>query len=171
MEIKLTLALPRDSVSVPVVRRVLRGALVTLGVDDEVTTDIEGALTEACTNVLDHAGEGDEYEVSAGIDGDVCVLEVVDRAATAFDGSLLGLADADAGAEMGRGIQLMRALVDRVEFTSRPQTGTVVHLEKALRWGEGSAGRVLTEGRPATTHGPWSQEEQSADAPEPREHA
>ena len=113
MEIKLTLALPRDSVSVPVVRRVLSGALHTLGVEPAVVHAIEVALTEACTNVLDHADEGDEYEVSAGIDGEVCVLEVVDRADTAFDGSMLGLTEADGSAEEGRGIQLMRALVDQ----------------------------------------------------------
>jgi serine/threonine-protein kinase RsbW len=166
VEIKLTLALPRDQVSVPVVRRVLRGALVTIGVLPTIVTDIEVALTEACTNVLDHTGEGDEYEVSAGIDGDVCVLEVVDRAASAFDGSLFGLVEADTGAEEGRGIQLMRALVDTVEFTNRPQTGTVVHLEKALRWADGAVGRTLSEGRPPTTQGPWSTGERLPDAPE-----
>ncbi len=168
MEIKLTLALPRDEFSVPVARRVLSRAMDVLGVEEVVVADIELALTEACTNVLDHAGEGDEYEVSAGIDGDVCVIEVVDRADTAFDGSRLGLQEADSGAEQGRGIQLMRALVDKVEFTSRPQTGTVVHLEKALRWADGAVGRTLSEGRPPTTDGPWSNDEQLSDAPEPR---
>jgi serine/threonine-protein kinase RsbW len=166
VEIKLTLALPRDSVSVPVVRRVLKGALETLGVHEAVVTDIEVALTEACTNVLDHAGEGDEYEVSAGVNGDACVIEVVDRGATAFDGTMLGLTEADHTAEEGRGIQLMRALVDTVEFTSRPQTGTVVHLEKALRWTDGAVGLTLSEGRP-TTEGPWSKDEQLRDAPQP----
>ncbi len=153
----MSLALPHDSVSVPVVRRVLRGALSTLGVEDAVVHDIEVALTEACTNVLDHSGDGDEYEVSAGIAGDVCVIEVVDRAVSAFDGSTHGLADADAAAEEGRGIQLMRALVDHVEFTSRPQSGTVVHLEKALRWAEGAVGQRLSTDVPERT-GPWSHE-------------
>lgn len=169
MEVKLTLALPRDHLSVPVVRRVLRGAMTTLGVEEDVVTSIEVALTEACTNVLDHADESDQYEISAGIDGDLCVIEVVDRAATAFDGSGLGVVDADAGAEEGRGIQLMRALVDKVEFTSRPQTGTVVHLEKAIAWTAAAPGRLLSEGQPETTHGPWSGDETIEDAPEPVE--
>ncbi len=168
MEIKLTLALPRDELSVPVVRRVLRGALDVLGVQRQVVADIGIALTEACTNVLDHADEGEEYEVSAGIDGEVCVIEVVDRGSSGFDGSQLGHHDADPGAEEGRGIQLMRALVDKVEFDNRPQVGTVVHLEKALRWQEGSAIKALTEGRPATEHGPWSRDEHLEDAPESR---
>jgi serine/threonine-protein kinase RsbW len=158
VEIKLTLALPRDEISVPVIRRLLRQAMETLGVEDEVTSAIELALTEACTNVLDHSADGDEYEVSAGIDGDQCVIEVIDRGA-GFDGSLEGLAQAEPGAEDGRGIQLMRALVDRVTFTSRPAKGTVVHLEKKLEWQEGSVLQQWTEDRPATEHGPWSSDD------------
>ena len=68
MEFKLTLALPRDNQSVPVARRVLKNSLQVLGVRADVVSDIELALTEACTNVLDHAGDADEYEVSAGVE-------------------------------------------------------------------------------------------------------
>ena len=166
MEIKLTLALPRDEYSVPVARRMLSRSLDVLGVDERVVADIELALTEACTNVLDHAGDTDEYEVSAGIDGVLCILEVIDRG-VGFDGADRGHVAAEPTAEDGRGIQLMRALVDKVTFTSRPQVGTVVHLEKRLVWDENSAIRRLTEGRPATEHGPWSQDEHVEDRPRP----
>ena len=128
----MTLALPRDGLSVPVVRRVLKQSMKALGVEDSVTADIELALTEACTNVLDHVAEGEEYEVSAGIRGNECVIEVVDTG-RGFDDEQHGFAQAASGAESGRGIQLMRALVDRVSFTNRGD-GTVVHLEKRLRW-------------------------------------
>ncbi len=165
MEIKLTLALPRDEISVPVVRKLLKQSMEVLGVVPDVTHDIELALTEACTNVLDHSAEGDEYEVSAGIDGDQCVIEVVDRGG-GFDGSLHGMTVADSQAEEGRGIHLMRSLVDNVVFTSRPHKGTVVHLEKRLEWQEGSVIQQWTESRPATEHGPWSQEDTMDDAPE-----
>jgi serine/threonine-protein kinase RsbW len=161
VEIKLTLALPRDEFSVPVVRRILASSMDVLGVDSSVISDIELALTEACTNVLDHAEHADEYEVSAGIDGDRCIIEVVDRGG-GFDGSIRGLANAAPSAEDGRGIQLMRALVDRVTFTSRPQVGTVVHLEKQLEWHADSVIKRLTEGQPETEHGPWSQDGQDA---------
>ena len=166
MEIKLTLALPRDEYSVPVARRVLARSMDVLGVDGAVVADIELALTEACTNVLDHATDTDEYEVSAGIDGTLCIIEVIDRGA-GFDSRAQGLVDADPAAEGGRGIQLMRALVDRVTFVSRPQTGTVVHLEKELVWEEKSVIRRLTEDQPATRHGPWSEDERFEDKPEP----
>lgn len=166
MEIKLTLALPRDELSVPVARRVLRQAMDVLGVRKGITSDIEVALTEACTNVLDHAEGAEEYEVSAGIDGDVCVIEVIDRGPGQFDPEALGLADADGNAEEGRGIQLMRALVDRVHFDSRAQVGTVVHLEKRLEWHDDSVIKALTEGRAPMQHGPWSDDEHLEDAPE-----
>ncbi|MDX6197900.1 MAG: serine/threonine-protein kinase RsbW [Actinomycetota bacterium] len=155
MEIKLSLALPREELSVPVVRRVLRSSLQALGVELDVVHDIEVALTEAVTNVLDHAAHGEEYEVSAGIDGDICVIEIVDRGA-GFDASDLGHDEAHPSAEQGRGIQLMRALVDKVTFTNIPTVGTVVHLEKRLEWTEKSAIKQLSEGNPPTEHGPWS---------------
>ena len=166
MELKLTLALPRDEYSVPVARRVLARSLEVLGVEQEVVADIELALTEACTNVLDHAADTDEYEVSAGIDGTICIIEVIDRGG-GFDDTTKGLIDAEPSAEDGRGIQLMRALVDEVTFTSRPQVGTVVHLEKQLTWHDGAVIERLTEDRPATEHGPWSQDERFEDKPEP----
>ena len=166
MEIKLALALPRDELSVPVVRRVLKQAMDVLGVEPDVVADIQLALTEACTNVLDHAGDADDYEVSAGIDGDLCIIEVIDRGG-GFDGSSLGLDHAEATAEDGRGIQLMRALVDKVRFDSRPSVGTVVHLEKRLQWGDDSIIKALTEGKEPTEHGPWSQDEHLEDTPEP----
>ena len=147
MEFTLTLALPRDAYSVPIARRVLRNSLTVLGVRDDVVSDIELALTEACTNVLDHAAEADEYEVSAGIDGTLCVLTVVDRG-DGFDADMQGLADAAPTAEDGRGVQLMRALVDKVTFTSRPADGFVVHLEKELEWDEDAAVKKLGDDAP-----------------------
>src|SRR3954471_24471502 len=63
MELKLTLALPRDQLSVPLARRILKRSLDSLGIDDETVSDIELALTEACTNVLDHARGHDDYTV------------------------------------------------------------------------------------------------------------
>jgi serine/threonine-protein kinase RsbW len=132
MDITLSLALPRDRLSVPVVRRILSDALTTLGLDEGTVGDIELALTEACTNVLDHAGGKEEYEVSACIDKEQCVIEIIDRG-IGFGGegparSLM--------AEDGRGIAIMRTLMDRLEFRESDVSGTVVHLEKKLVWDE-----------------------------------
>ena len=137
MEVKFTLQLPRDALTVPVVRRVLNSSMRTLGVAEDCLTDIEIALAEACTNVLDHAVDGDEYEVVAGLDNESCVIDVVDTG-RGFDADHLGHAEADPSAEEGRGIQLIRALVDKVRFASRPETGMIVHLEKQLEFIDGS---------------------------------
>jgi serine/threonine-protein kinase RsbW len=147
VEIKVTLQLPRDALSVPVIRRVMATSMQTLGVEAECVEDIGVALTEACTNVLDHATGDDEYEVVVRIAGDVCTVLVVD-AGRGFDASRLGHADADPNAEEGRGIQLIRALVDRVQFRSRPDDGTIVHLEKSLVFRAGSPIHKLAERAP-----------------------
>jgi serine/threonine-protein kinase RsbW len=144
VEIKFTLQLPRDALSVPVVRRVLKSTMKTLGVEESCLTDIEVALTEACTNVLDHAANGDEYEIVAGLDDNQCVIEVIDTG-RGFDADRLGHAEADPSAEEGRGIQLIRALVDRVHFRNRAEAGTVVHLEKELAFVDGSPIQRLVE--------------------------
>lgn len=144
MEIKFTLQLPRDALSVPVVRKVLQSSMRTLGVAEECLMDIELALTEACTNVLDHAAAGDEYEVVAGLDDHACVIEVVDSG-RGFDADHLGHAEADPSAEEGRGIQLIRTLVDRVHFKSRPERGMIVHLEKQLEFRDGSPLQRLSD--------------------------
>jgi serine/threonine-protein kinase RsbW len=144
VDIKFTLSLPRDALSVPIVRRVLTSCMQTLGVSEECLRDIEVALTEACTNVLDHVLAGDEYEVVAGLNDEMCVIQVVD-AGHGFDPDIHGRADADTSAEGGRGIQLIRALVDRVHFQSRPEAGTIVHLEKRLEYAEGSPMSRLLE--------------------------
>ena len=63
MEIKMALYLPRDAASVPVTRRVLDRCLETLGVTPDTRADIALALSEACANVVQHAGPGEEYQV------------------------------------------------------------------------------------------------------------
>jgi len=138
VEITFTLSLPRDGQSVPLVRRITGDSLGVLGVDAHCVSDIQVALSEACSNVLKHSGAEDDYEVNVVIRDRLATLEVVDRGA-GFDAELVGRSDAAAAAEGGRGIQLMRALVDQVSFTVRPEAGTVVHLEKELSFVPGAA--------------------------------
>lgn len=134
VEIKLGLQFPRDEQSIPVVRHLCRDALREVGVDPDCGTDIEVALSEACTNALRHAGPGEQYEVHLTLDDCHCLITVVD-AGRGFDGRSPA---SDPSEERGRGIELMRALVDRVNFESRPEQGTVVHLEKEVAFSAGS---------------------------------
>ena len=77
MEIKMVLHLPRDAASVPVTRRVLDRCLETLGVTQDTRADIALALSEACANVVQHAGPGEEYQVRVSARKGQCVIEVV----------------------------------------------------------------------------------------------
>ena len=43
--------------------------------------DLLLAVTEACTNVLQHSGQGHRYEVVASIGENGCLVEVVDSGA------------------------------------------------------------------------------------------
>ncbi len=145
LHITLTLCLPRDEETISVARHIASSSIAEIGVVEDNVHDIAVALTEACTNVLKHSGPGDEYEVSVGIDGDQCIIRVVDTG-RGFDSTSLGVADADGSAEQGRGIQLMRALVDQVKFISKPEAGTIVHLEKTLTFDDRS---LMRRSRPA----------------------
>jgi serine/threonine-protein kinase RsbW len=137
VEIRYSLRLPRDVVTVPLVRTICRDAMHRLGVTSDCQGDVSLALTEACANVVQHAAGENEYEVLIEFCGDLCHIRVVDR------GSGIDLRDssrteAALEGDNGRGIVLMRLLVDRIAFESRPEDGTVVHLQKRLQLQEGA---------------------------------
>ena len=143
--ITFSLSLPRDGLSVPVVRHICRNALEDLGVAPTCVSDIELALAEACTNVLKHAeGTGDEYEVAVEVVDDLCDVRVIDSGA-GFDHAGRSQEGAPTTAESGRGIHLMQALVDSVHFVSKPEVGTIVHLQKTLELTDTSIIRRLAE--------------------------
>jgi serine/threonine-protein kinase RsbW len=143
MNISFSLCLPRDEVSVPVVRHLLGGALRKLGVSDGCVSDIELALTEACSNVLRHAaGDEAEYLVEVEMVEARCEIRVIDTG-RGFDQT--ALRRANMSAESGRGVQLMQALADTVNFELRPGDGLVVRLVKDLEITQGSPLGRLTE--------------------------
>jgi serine/threonine-protein kinase RsbW len=79
VDARFCLVFPRETISVPVMRRILGETLDKLGVDEECIADLLLAVTEACTNVLRHSGPGFRYEVTAMVGRHSCVLEVVDN--------------------------------------------------------------------------------------------
>jgi serine/threonine-protein kinase RsbW len=133
MEIMLALTLPREELTVPLARHVVRATMERAGVAATCVDDVVLALSEACTNVLLHAGAGDEYDVRFHLEGQRCHIRVVD-VGHGFDSVALRRHGPEA--ERGRGLTLMRALVDQVRFTSRPEDGTVVTMEKQLEFAD-----------------------------------
>ena len=77
-DIEFCLVFPGEALSVPVMRRVLGDTLSRLGMDERCVGDILLAVTEACSNVVRHAGPGRRYEVVAHVGSKRCLLEIVD---------------------------------------------------------------------------------------------
>lgn len=131
MELSFKICLPREGATVPIVRHLCRDTLQRLGIEDDCVSDIELAVTEACANVL-HAADPDmEYEVQIEVTEASCEIRVID-AGPGFDHATTGLEVSPETAEGGRGIFLMRSLVDDLSFVSKDGNGTMVYLCKAL---------------------------------------
>ena len=150
-DVKFCLVFRRETLSVPVMRRVLGDTLRGLGMDEESVFDILLAATEACTNVLTHGGRRvRDYAVVTSLGAVGCQVEVADEGA--------GLGPREPGEpgepdpqqtpvaqlpESGRGLAVMRACVDNVTLDSRPGRGTVVTMRKRIRWPDDAPLRQL----------------------------
>lgn len=148
--VSLGLQLPRDHLSVPLIRHIVRAALTEVGAAADDVDAVEIAVSEAAGNVIRHSGSGDAYEVQLVIGPLLAELRVVDIG-RGFDSDALLQSEARAGeddelghsAESGRGMALMHALVDQARFESAPERGTIVHLVKRLHFDDDSPARRL----------------------------
>ncbi len=165
-DVKFCLVFQRETLSVPVMRRVLGDTLRGLGMDEESVYDILLAATEACTNVLTHGGRKVRgYEVVTSLGAVGCQVEVADEGVGLAPGTparsnpapsdSAPSDSAERGApdpqltpiallpESGRGLAVMRACVDNVTLDSRPGRGTVVTMRKRISWPEDAPLRQL----------------------------
>ncbi len=131
MNIAFSVRLPVDAQSVPLVRGLLRQALQHLGVVSDGIDDVLLALTEACANVVQHAQGQDEYQVDVTIDDHVCRISVLDDGG-GFELQQVATQQVGSPLEGGRGLVLMRALVDRLAFQETEDGRHGVFLEKQL---------------------------------------
>lgn len=130
MNIAFSVRLPVDAQSVPLVRGLLRQALEHFGLVADRVDDILLALTEACANVVKHAGGQEQYEVDVAIDDQVCRISVLDHG-EGFDVAAVE-EEPRSPLDGGRGLLLMRALVDRLAFQETEDGRHGVFLEKQL---------------------------------------
>ena len=160
-DVKFCLVFQCETLSVPVMRRVLGDTLRGLGVDEESVYDILLAATEACTNVLTHGGQQVRgYEVVTSLGAVGCQIEVADEGVglppheshsvaragrirkpreTREPASATGHEQGTPIAQLpesGRGLAVMRACVDQVTLDSQPGRGTVVTMRKHIRWSQ-----------------------------------
>jgi anti-sigma regulatory factor (Ser/Thr protein kinase) len=131
VNIAFSVRLPVDAQSVPLMRGLVRQALEHFGVVSDRVDDILLALTEACANVVKHAGDHEGYQVDVAIDDQVCRISVLDDG-EGFDVAAVESQEARSPLDGGRGLLLMRALVDRLAFQETADGRHGVFLEKHL---------------------------------------
>ncbi|MDP9073055.1 MAG: ATP-binding protein, partial [Actinomycetota bacterium] len=146
--VAIALRLPRDRMSVSLIRHLSQFALSEVGVVSDVIDDCILAVTEACANVLDHAGLGDAYDVTITIGPVLCEIRVIDMG-RGFDFETLSAGMPNVDSEQGRGLALMHALMDGVHLVSQPESGTICHLVKELAFDEESVARRLLRNDPS----------------------
>ena len=89
------------------------------------------ALTEACANVVDHVHDQEAYQVDVSIDEELCRISVFDHG-VGFDPEGVQVDGQPTDAERGRGLVLMRALVDGLQFVQDDDGRHRVTFEKRL---------------------------------------
>jgi len=142
VRIEVVLSLPQEAVSVPLARQVVAAMLVQTGIEGDCLADVKVALSEACTNVLDHAGPGGAYRVTIALENDLLSIDVTDDG-PGFGDPRLQPEMAEPLSERGRGAALIEALTDHVHFDSISTGGATVHMRKRLDWtGEGPSWRL-----------------------------
>jgi len=104
-------------------------------VSDETLHDLKLALTEACTNSVQHAyqdGRAGTVEILYELEPDRLAVEVADQGAgfevaEDWDGG-----DGDELSESGLGLAIIRALADEVEIGPRDDGGSRLRFVKLL---------------------------------------
>lgn len=112
-------------------RALLRRWLRHAGGGEQEVAEITTACGEAATNAIEHAGSGGgkPFEVSGRMHADEVDVSVRD----------FGTWRTPREGDQGRGLSLMRALMDTVEVTPTPE-GTTVRLRRTLRGSGGNGG-------------------------------
>jgi PAS domain S-box-containing protein len=133
MSDRLRVNFPNAPEALSSMRAVLRRWLRHAGGGDEEVAEIITACGEAATNAIEHAGSGggEPFEVSGRLHGREVDLSVRD----------FGSWRTPREGDQGRGLSLMRALMDTVEVTPTPE-GTTVRLRRTLRGSAGNGGPV-----------------------------
>jgi anti-sigma regulatory factor (Ser/Thr protein kinase)/GAF domain-containing protein len=121
---RLDLRLPADPKVLAEIRLALRRWLRHYGASDSQTQEITLAVSEACTNAIEHAYSPApaQFTLTATADADELTFVVTD----------LGRWRAPRGSDRGRGLTIIRAAMDDVEVNSS-DTGTEIVMRRRLR--------------------------------------
>jgi anti-sigma regulatory factor (Ser/Thr protein kinase) len=123
-QVQLELTVASTAENIPLVRHAVAGFLDGHSLSGALASDVLLAVTEACTNVVQHAyrdGEAEssaEIEVSAQRDSSALTIAVRDRGR--------GFAPRVDSPGLGLGLPVIAALTQNVEIRPFPPSGTEV---------------------------------------------
>jgi serine phosphatase RsbU (regulator of sigma subunit)/anti-sigma regulatory factor (Ser/Thr protein kinase) len=120
---RLHLALPADPDELAVIRHTLERWLESANVAERDAYRITLATNEACMNAIEHAHGRTDFEVDAAISGDEVDVTVRDQ------GRWRAPRPVGVG---GRGLDMMRELMDAVEVTPA-DNGTLVRMRRSVK--------------------------------------
>jgi serine/threonine-protein kinase RsbW len=109
---------------------------VLAGLDENQVFDVQVALDEACTNIIEHAYEGDddgELRICCFVEGDDFVIRIQDSGKpfcledVPLPDTSLPIEEREIG---GLGVFLMRQMTDAIEYKTDPETGNELILRK-----------------------------------------
>jgi len=134
---RIELKIPSRPEFICVARLAVAAAASRMGFNYDDIEDLKVATGEALTNAIQHAQtegrEGDEdIVVMCTLGAEAMVIEVQDRGSGFDPGRRQQMLAQDELQEGGLGLLLIEALVDEVEFRTKPGTGTVVRMTKHL---------------------------------------
>jgi serine/threonine-protein kinase RsbW len=130
---------PRVELTLPVMENMELAATKTaevvaksMGLDEMKTAEINMALIEACINAFEHSKSKENIYITYSIDGDTLTIKVGDKG-EGFDSEVVAIPNIDekinSEHKRGWGLQLMKELMDTVEFESS-EAGTTVTMTK-----------------------------------------
>jgi serine/threonine-protein kinase RsbW len=135
----ITLSIPSRLELLPVLDKLLSGIIDQVGFDEADADAVAISIIEAGTNAIQHGHKKDPSKIvyfRFDIFPDRLGVDVTDSGA-GFDLSRVLASDPTTPEGLlqccGRGIFIMRQLMDTVDFDIRAAQGTTVHLEKMKR--------------------------------------
>ena len=128
-QVQLELSVPAQAENIPLVRHAVAGFLDGHGIGGDHASDMLLAVTEACTNVVQHAyreepAEDAEIEVWAELADSIVTITVRDQGG--------GFAPRVDSPGLGLGLPVIAALTTTVEIREAPPSGTEVVMTFAL---------------------------------------
>jgi len=133
---EIHLAIKSSFTNIELVQIVIEEALKQLDLGQDEAHWVGIAVREAVANAVKHGNKLDpdkQVEIDFGVEDDCVVIRVVDEG-EGFDVEEIEdpLAPENMLKPSGRGIFYMKRFMDRIDYSFRPDGGTVVTLRKSL---------------------------------------